>query len=187
MDLLLFRLINNLAGQWRPADEFFRFFANDYIVPSAIVALLVIGWFRGGIHWRRVVVHALVALLLANGLVKLSNYLWFRPRPFTFHEVNLLFYYPSDSSFPSNSAAAMWSIAWAIWERQRGSRLGLAALLLAALMGFSRVWIGVHYPLDIVGGAASGILAAYLVERYRQRLRPLTVGLLWLARKLALA
>ncbi|MBA3532852.1 MAG: phosphatase PAP2 family protein [Ardenticatenales bacterium] len=187
MDLLLFRLINNLAGQWPPVDEFFRFFANDYIVPTAIVALLVVGWFSGDERWRRVVVHALLALVLVNGIVALSNLLWFRPRPFTYNEVHHLFYYPSDSSFPSNSAAAVWSMAWAIWERTRGSSLGWAALLLAGLMGLSRVWVGIHYPLDIVGGAAAGILAAIFVERHRVRLRPLTDTLLWLAEKLALA
>ncbi|MDQ4074963.1 MAG: phosphatase PAP2 family protein [Chloroflexota bacterium] len=187
MDLFLFRLINGLAGRWTGVDELFRFFANDYIVPTAVVAMLVVGWFSGNERWRRVVIHAILALLLANLIVKLSNLVWFRPRPFTYNEVNLLFYYPSDSSFPSNSAAAVWSLAWALWLRQRGSWLGRGAVLLAALMGWSRIWVGVHYPFDIVGGVAIGILAAAVVEHNRVRLRPLTQALEWLARKLALA
>ncbi len=187
MDYELFRLINGLAGRWRIADELFRFFANDYVVSSVIVAMLVVFWFSGDERWRRVVVHAIVALLLANLLVKVSNLLWFRPRPFTYHDVTMLFYYPSDSSFPSNAAAAIWSMAWSLWLRQRSSAIGRVALLLAALMAWSRVWVGVHYPLDVVGGALLGILAASLVERNRVRLRPLAEGLLWLARKLALA
>ncbi len=165
MDLALFRWINGLAGRWPLPDELARLFANDYIVPTAIVALLVVGWFSGDAHWRRVVVHALLALLLANLLVKLCNLAWFRVRPFTYQEVNLLFYYPSDSSFPSNAAAAMWGMAWAIWLRQRDSALGRGAVLLAALMGISRIWVGVHYPLDIVGGALLGIVAATVVEQ----------------------
>ncbi|MCB0076569.1 MAG: phosphatase PAP2 family protein [Anaerolineales bacterium] len=187
MDYGLFEAINGLAGRWTVADEFFRFFANDYIVPTAIVAMLVIDWFRGALRARRVVVHAILALLVANLIVKLSNLLWYRLRPFTLHDVTLLFYYPSDSSFPSNSAAAMWAMAWALWLRDRRSPLGRMALLLAALMGFSRIWVGVHYPADIVGGALVGIIAATLVERVRQRLRPLTYGLLWLAQRLRLA
>jgi undecaprenyl-diphosphatase len=187
MDLELFRLINGLAGRWVAADEFWRFFANDYIVPTAIVAILVVAWFSGETRWRRVVVHAVLALLLANLAVKVFNLVWFRPRPFTYQDVNLLFYYPSDSSFPSNSAAAMWSMAWAIWLRHRESRMGRAAVLLAALMGLGRVWVGVHYPMDIVGGAAIGILAATQIERHRVRLRPLTDGLAWLAQRLGLA
>lgn len=186
MDFTLFRLINGLAGRWVAADEFFRFFANDYIVPTAVVALLVVGWFSGEERWRRVVVHALLALLLANLVVKLCNLTWFRPRPFTFNEVNLLFYYPSDSSFPSNSAAAVWSMAAAIWLRHRESRLGQGAILLAALMGIARIWVGIHYPLDILGGAAVGFLSAAWVERSHIRLRPLTDRLVWLAQKLAL-
>lgn len=187
MDLALFRLINGLAGRWGPADELFRFLANDYIVPTLVVAMLVVGWFSGDPRLRRVVVHALLALLVANAIVKGLNLLWFRPRPFTFNEVNLLFYYPSDSSFPSNSAAAVWALAAASYGRDRVSRIGQAALLLAALMGFARIWVGVHYPLDIVGGAAIGLLAAALVERARLRLRPLTDGLVAVARRMGLA
>ncbi|MGB0389817.1 MAG: phosphatase PAP2 family protein, partial [Ardenticatenaceae bacterium] len=161
--------------------------ANDYVVPTMVVGLLVVAWFGGEGRWRQVVLHALLALLIANGIVKLCNLIWFRPRPFTYHDVNMLFYYPSDSSFPSNSAAAVWSMAGAIWFRERASRLGQVAILLAALMGISRIWVGVHYPLDIVGGAAAGMIAAKLVEHYDVRLRPLTEWLLWLAKKLALA
>lgn len=187
MDWAGFRAINGLAGRWSVLDEAFRFFANDYMVPTAVVALLVVGWFGAETRWRRVVVHALLALLLANLVVKLFNLAWFRPRPFTFNDVTLLFYYPSDSSFPSNSAAAMWSLAWATWLRDRRSRIGQGAVVLAALMGFSRVWIGVHYPLDIIGGAVVGVLSAGLVERNGERLRPLTDGLVRLAGRLGLA
>lgn len=186
MDFALYRLINGLAGRWPLIDELFRLLANDYVVPTALVALLVVGWFSGESRWRQAVLHAILALLVANLMVKLCNYAWFRPRPFTYNEVTLLFYYPSDSSFPSNSAAAMWGLAWAAWLHQRGSRIALAAVVLAALMGIGRVWVGVHYPLDIVGGALVGILAATLVERFDERLRPISEGLSWLARRLAL-
>lgn len=187
MDLALFRALNGLAGRWIVADEFFRLVANDYVVPTVIVSLLLVRWFRDEPHHRRVVVHAIVALLLANLLVKGLNLLWFRPRPFTYNEVTLLFYFPSDSSFPSNSAAAVWSLAAALWFRDRAGTTGRVALGLAALMGLGRIWIGVHYPLDIVGGAAIGLLAAAVVEQQRRRLRPLTDGLYALASRLALA
>ena len=47
MDFTLFRLINGQVGQSPLIDELFRFFANDYIVPSLLVAMLVVGWFSG--------------------------------------------------------------------------------------------------------------------------------------------
>lgn len=186
MDYLLFRLINGLAGQWRVADELFRLFANDYVVPTVLVAMLVALWFSGHEAARRVVLQALLALVLVNALVALSNLLLFRPRPFTAHEATMLFYYPSDSSFPSNSASAMWALAWAIWLHERGGRMGWAAVILATLMGTSRVWVGVHYPLDIVGGALFGIVAATLVQRAAPRLAPLLRGMERLAARLAL-
>lgn len=186
MDYALYRLINSLAGRWPPVDELFRFLANDYVVPTLIVAMLVAGWFSGEARWRRLVLYALLALLLANGIVKLFNLAWFRPRPFTYNDVAVLFYYPSDSSFPSNSAAAIWSLAWSAWLGQRESRLTRWGVALAALMAISRVWVGVHYPLDIVGGALVGMVAAALVRRAGDRVQPLLDGMEWLARRLAL-
>ena len=188
MDFTLFRLINGQAGQSSVLDELFRFFANDYIVPSLLVAMLVVGWFSGKSEWRQIVLHALLALLVANALVKACNLIWFRPRPFTYHDVNMLFYYPSDSSFPSNSAAVVWSLAGIMWfALPKTSRFGYSALFLAAIMGWSRIWVGVHYPFDIVGGAFAGLLAAWWVKRYEKRLYPAVRGLEWLARKMALA
>ena len=188
MDLTLFRLINGLAGQSPVMDELFRFFANDYIVPSILVALLVVGWFSRKPAWRQIVLHALLALLLANAIVKVCNLIWFRPRPFTYHDVHMLFYYPSDSSFPSNSAAVVWSLAFVMWlGLPKTSRFGYLALFFAAIMGWSRIWVGVHYPFDIVGGALVGWLAAWWVKRHETRLYPMERGLEWVARKIALA
>ena len=79
------------------------------------------------------------------------NMFYFRPRPFVELDVNLLFYQPTDSSFPANSAAAAFGIAFGIWGVNR--RLGWFAIAVAGLYGLARVYVGVHYPLDILAGA----------------------------------
>jgi undecaprenyl-diphosphatase len=198
LDTSLFFWINDLAGRWWLVDEWWRFWANDYVVPSLLVGTLAVGWFTGEGRWRVGLLCALVALALANILVAGSNAIWFRPRPFTTHEVNLLFYYPSDSSFPSNSAAVVWSLAWVIWRVERGKEkgerregywglnIGKTALGMALLMGVARIWVGIHYPLDIIGGAIIGILAGELVWRGRLRMGRGVDGLVRLARLLKL-
>ncbi|GAA1239778.1 phosphatase PAP2 family protein [Kitasatospora nipponensis] len=81
-----------------------------------------------------------------------------------------------DWSFPSNHTVIAFAAATALWFASR--RLGALALLCAALMGASRVWVGVHYPHDVLIGALVGVLvalpltvaagrAAPLVERLR--------------------
>ncbi|MEU1504397.1 phosphatase PAP2 family protein [Kitasatospora sp. NPDC005748] len=88
-----------------------------------------------------------------------------------------------DWSFPSNHTVIAFAAATALWFADR--RLGAFAVAAAALMGASRVWVGVHYPHDVLVGALVGVLtaaalalaagrAAPLVDRARRgALRPL--------------
>ncbi|MCZ7572850.1 MAG: undecaprenyl-diphosphatase [Ardenticatenaceae bacterium] len=184
-DLLLFRLINGVAGTVPLLDAVMRFLANDYVIPTALAATLVFLWFSRDERLQQAVIRAGLALLLANGIVKLINLIWYRPRPFTYHDVHLLFYFPSDSSFPANSAAAMFALAGTIWlvDRPAGSWM----LLAGATMALARVYVGVHYPFDVLGGAAIGIVSAMALQRLSPYLRPLAVGLARLSRRLGLA
>ena len=169
MDYQLFRLVNRYAGHIPTLDAAMRLLVSDYLLPTAIALIAAGLWFAGAKAAeresnRRAVLQAGVSLLLTNALVKLINLVYFRPRPFAAHEVNLLFYRPSDSSLPSNPAAVGFSLAVAVWWTHR--QAGAAMLTLATLWSLARVYCGVHYPLDVVVGAALGGLVATLVVRH---------------------
>lgn len=166
MDYQLFQLINRHAGQTPILDAAMRLLVSDYLLPTGVGLIAAGLWFAGATSAerrpnQRTVLQGGIALLLANTLVKLANLVYFRPRPFATHEVNLLFYQPSDSSLPSNPAAAGFSLAVAVWLTHR--RAGAAMLALATVWSLARLYCGVHYPLDVVTGAAVGGLAAYLI------------------------
>ncbi|MEU0148841.1 phosphatase PAP2 family protein [Streptomyces sp. NPDC006288] len=74
---------------------------------------------------------------------------------------------PGDWSFPSNHAALAAAAAVALLLVSR--RLGLIALTAAVLMGASRVWVGVHYPHDVLIGFVVGALVALLATRTVRR------------------
>jgi undecaprenyl-diphosphatase len=189
-DEAVFRWINGWVGRSSPLDRGMEWVVSDYLVPVSLALTLTGLWFVGDEKAARMknqiaVFVALSAMGLASWVVFVNNALYFRPRPFVDHDVSLLFYQPTDSSFPANTTAATFAIAAAVWGVNR--RVGLALYLAAGLYGFARVYAGVHYPLDIVGGALIGVVVAFLVFKLMELLEPLPTMVIKLARILCLA
>jgi len=122
---------------------------------------------RWGVFALTVIAIAL-ADLSSSGLKSLTD----RPRPpLRYAEPKTLVPLPHDSSFPSGHAAT--SFAAATMLSLTFPRFAPFLYVLAAAVAFSRVYVGVHYPLDVVGGAVLGVLVAavlrLLVQRPAQR------------------
>jgi undecaprenyl-diphosphatase len=164
VDLWLFQWLNGLAGRWPLFDLMVQLLVNDYTVTTSLALLLFGLWFTGQppaarSRNQRAVVVATLAILLANAIVKGFNLVYFRPRPFVTHPVVLLFYQPTDSSWPSNPAATVFAMASVIWLHNR--KIGAISLMLSGLMVVARVIAGVHYPLDVVSGILIGVGAGW--------------------------
>ena len=189
-DEQVFLWINGLVGRFAPLDRVVEWIASDYLVPVSLALTLIGMWFMGRDRLERQrhqigVFAALTAMGLSSLAVFIVNVFYFRDRPFVDHDVALLFYRPTDSSFPSNVVAATFGIGAAVWVVNR--RLGTAVLVGAAVLGVSRVYAGVHYPLDVLAGAAIGIVVAFLTLGLRELLMPILVWVLRAARALCLA
>lgn len=168
IDWTLFELCNGLAGRSPTLDAVIRVLMNDYALTTALVLLLFALWFTGKSRTvreqnQRAVLSAIASMLLGNLFVKALNLVFYRPRPFAEHTVKLLFYRPSDSSFPSNPTSIGFCIATSVWWFNR--KMGLVLYVLASLLGLARLCGGVHYPSDILGGALIGMFSAYLVVK----------------------
>ena len=101
------------------------------------------------------------SLIINNNIVK--NIVQ-RPRPFvTFTDLQIIIPTPSEFSFPSGHTSSSFAAA-AVFYRHLPKKLGLPAVILAGLIGFSRLYVGVHYPTDVIAGVLMGILLSYLAE-----------------------
>ena len=83
-----------------------------------------------------------------------------RTRPYDlFQEIQILAHAEHDFSFPSGHSANSFAVAWILF-RMTDKKYGVPAVVLAALIAFSRLYVGVHYPTDVLAGTAIAIALA---------------------------
>ncbi|MFI1288855.1 phosphatase PAP2 family protein [Streptomyces sp. NPDC020792] len=145
-------------------------YVGEYGLLLAMVLLVLWCWWsvrrRGG-EGAASAVAALVWAPLAAGLAVLVNVpirgFVQRPRPFLDHQgLDVLVQGKTDYSFVSDHATITMAMAVALFVVDR--RFGLVGIGLALLEGFCRVYMGVHYPTDVVGGFALGTAVALLLS-----------------------
>ncbi len=191
-DATVFFWINGLAGKVPFIDGIMRVLASDYLIPLVFALAIFALWFSGRdpeSRWtnQRAALCALIAMGFANIVIEISNVFYDRLRPFELYPdaVNLLFYRPTDPSLPANIAAIGFAFAMGTWLVNR--RVGLFLLIPTLLLCFARVFVGVHYPLDIIAGAAIGIVVSFVALLVLWIGKPIPTLTLKLARKLYLA
>jgi undecaprenyl-diphosphatase len=162
MDYMIFRAINQFAGRNRLLDRMMITFSQT--LPYVFFLILILMWFRNNFH-KKITLYTFISIgvsILLNKVIKLS---YFKARPFLKTSVRLLPPSPSkkNSSFPSKHTLLAFAAATSILFYKRG--LGSLMSLLAVLIGFSRIWMGHHYPSDIVGSAILGSLTSIVVKK----------------------
>lgn len=168
-DIALFRVVNGLAGKNPLFDTLGMAAASGLIFilgGLAIVPFLL--------RQKDGLIFALKSFLAAAIGWAASEFIGaivFRPRPFAALAgvVKLVSRGAWERSFPSGHATAAFALAVSLFLYARGARhasfraLSYVGLTLAALVSLGRVFVGVHYPLDVLGGAFLGTLAAAVV------------------------
>lgn len=160
MDHNIFLAINGLAGKWQWLDVIGKFFGGDYFL--FLFALLVaLALFDPKV--RRNVYIAVGSTIIARLVItEIIKRVTDRPRPYEVLSVHQLL---ADSergmSFPSGHATVYFALAFAFW----GTRYFWPFFILAAVGSAARIFVGVHYPSDILVGAIVGAAASIVVLR----------------------
>lgn len=168
IDFVLFRALNNLAGESAILDIFGVFLAI-YLINLILLLIVVISAIRRKISiFLFAVLSGLLGFLISQAIAAVN----FRPRPFVFLEgVNLLISKSSLSkSFPSDHATLSFAFAASLFFFGE-KKWGVVALVMAFFVSLGRVYVGVHFPFDVLGGAALGVCSALIVDKIWQKIK----------------
>ncbi|MBR6079648.1 MAG: phosphatase PAP2 family protein [Treponema sp.] len=135
-------------------------YSGNYAIPW-LALILVLLFFK---KTRRAAIFALVALILGIVLNDvIIKHIICRPRPFeTILELIPIVKKPTSFSCPSGHSATAFATALTLFLCTK-KLIGIPALFFAAVMAFSRMYVGVHYPSDVILGIAVGCASAVLV------------------------
>jgi undecaprenyl-diphosphatase len=176
IDYSIFKYINNWAGKSEFLDKIGFFLAETL---GYVLIVIAIFWIVKklinmkkmaitlGDFWyqvRNLIALFISSVLLSRGIItEAIRYFYYRPRPFLAHDVAALINHSDSGSFPSGHMTLFFALSVAIYSYN--SKLGWWFFAGSVLMGVARIFCGVHYPLDIIGGAVIGIVSVWLVNK----------------------
>ncbi len=162
-DYYLSNKINGLVGKSIILD-------NLGIILAQYLAYILIAWviiyilYRIIKHWdwKPFWLISLSVFLGRFVIVEIIRLIYYKPRPFiSFPEIQTLINHSNSSSIPSGHATSFFALAIALYFLNK--KLGITMFILASLIGIARIFVGVHYPLDILTGILIGILSGIFV------------------------
>jgi len=166
MNAELFRAINNLAHKSLILDKIMIIF-SQYV--PILFGVILCGIYILGLKTRnmklRYTASSTILLLVLNFLISyIIGAIHYFPRPFVNNTVNLLLTHKANSSFPSSHAIGVMTIALGINNKIKP--FGTILLLLSIIVGISRVYVGHHYPSDVIGGFAIAFIINFMYTNF---------------------
>ncbi|MFX0571585.1 undecaprenyl-diphosphatase [Bacillus pumilus] len=156
----LFRWVNQLSIDHGYLNPIFIGLAEYTVLLAALKCLFI--WFQNRSRTNRgMVVSAGLTFILAELMGKIAGIFYSNQQPFAeMSHVNLLIQKEVNNSFPSDHTIFIFSICLIFWLFHKRH---VYWLIIACAVGFSRIWVGVHYPFDVLAGAVIASLTAVAV------------------------
>ncbi len=159
INIELFRMFNDLGKEVMFLNPIMIFFAK--YMKYFLLFGIIMYWFTRKRENRIMIISSMFAFVVAEVFGAIAGAIHSNNQPFVeLNNVNQLIGHAIDNSFPSDHAIEFFSICITFLLFKKNLRY--VWLAIAILVSFSRIWVGVHYPADILVGAILGIIGAAL-------------------------
>ena len=160
---------NGLAGRFIGLD-IFAIFCADFLIFVIPLFIFFFYFFYRRNRLVSVFLKIILAVVLGYSISYLLNHLlgifFVRLRPFVvypeIYRLNDFFASPQDYSFPSDHTAIAFVMGLIVFIDWR--KFGIILLILSLFVGLSRIFVGVHYPLDILGGILTALFSVWIIN-----------------------
>ena len=166
MDDKVFRRINQLAGRYSVLDMLMILISKK--ARYVFMFVLIFMWFRNDAQ-KKMTLNAVISAAFTLFIHTLMKCFYFKPRPFMKRRVGILIPSKMDSSFLSKHTLLTFAVSTSIFLYE--SVIGSVMWGLALLTGFSRIWVGHHYPSDIIRSAFIGSLTSIIIDKVTASLK----------------
>ncbi len=143
----------------------------DLVVLYTAKYLVFVIVLLAGVYWLtlpkkqkiQMLIFAVILAIVAFLLTRIGGMLYYDPRPFVSHSVTPIYPHPDNNGFPSDHTALAFVVASSVFYMSK--KIGAIFLVLALMVGVSRVIGNIHSPIDIVGSIVF-VVIAYVLSKY---------------------
>ncbi|WP_442599664.1 phosphatase PAP2 family protein [Neobacillus sp. D3-1R] len=159
MDEKIFKVLNHFSGRYPVMDFIMIFFSKKIRYFYLVILFYLLIRNKSS---REVALDAIKSAGVAWLLHFVCKLIYFKPRPFLYHKVGILIPSKMDSSYFSKHTLLAFAVSTSIFLKK--PRLGKLMTRLSAVTGLSRIWVGHHYPSDIIRSAVVGSTISNIVN-----------------------
>ncbi|SFB29962.1 undecaprenyl-diphosphatase [Clostridium frigidicarnis] len=165
----IFTMINGVANKNEFLDKVMIFISNygPYISIFVVCAIFLMGLINRNENQRKIAVDTFFITVIGMVISFIIGSIYYRERPFVNNKVNLLIEHKSNASFPSDHSLGTMSIA--VGMGMYNKILGIILGVLSLLVGISRVYVGNHYPIDVLAGYVIAWVIGYLYSKFLRK------------------
>jgi undecaprenyl-diphosphatase len=163
----LFLKLNSLIGINHLLDLGINI-SGEYLVFLFVLVEIVLYFI---VKKRDIAILAFLSSMLALTFNQIAGFIYFHNRPFMDGLGKIIVNHVPENSFPSDHTTFMFAIALVLYTKLENKIIGEVLLFLALISGLSRVVIGVHYPMDIVGSIFIAIISCLVIYKLEKRLQ----------------